>query len=69
MLTALYIEALMVDEELADQVWDLWNQEMIDDELAAIAWMLIVISSASSLCRRGQIQPIRRPPEMADRES
>jgi hypothetical protein len=25
MLTEAYIEALLVDEELADQVWDAWN--------------------------------------------
>jgi len=26
MLTEIYIEALMVDEELADQVWEAWNK-------------------------------------------
>ena len=26
MLTELYIEALLVDEELADQVWELWDR-------------------------------------------
>ena len=25
MLTEIYIEALLVDEELADQVWEAWN--------------------------------------------
>ena len=39
MLTELYIEALLVDEELADQVWELWDANVIDDELAAIAWL------------------------------
>ena len=35
MLTEIYIEALLVDEELADQVWGLWDADVIDDELAA----------------------------------
>ena len=38
MLTELYIEALLVDEELADLVWELWDGGLITDELAAIAW-------------------------------
>lgn len=41
MLTEIYIEALPVDEELADQVWVLWNAGVITDELAARAWLLI----------------------------
>lgn len=41
MLTQIYIEALLVDEDLADQVWELWNIGMIDDELAAIAGFLL----------------------------
>ena len=27
MLARLYVEALLVDESLADQVWELWNAE------------------------------------------
>ncbi len=38
MLTELYIDALLVDEDLADQVWELWDGGQIPDELAAIAW-------------------------------
>ncbi len=41
MLTELYIEALLVDEELADLVWELWDRGVIDGGLAAIAWMLL----------------------------
>ena len=41
MLTELYVEALLVDEEQADQVWELWDGGEIDDELAAIAWLLL----------------------------
>ena len=38
MLTEIYIEALLVDEELADQVWD---AREIDDSGAAVAWLFI----------------------------
>ena len=41
MLTEIYIEALLVDEELADQVWEAWDRRVIGDELAAIAWLLL----------------------------
>ena len=42
MLTEIYIEALLVDEELADQVWEAWDRGEIDDQIACIAWVLIV---------------------------
>ena len=38
MLTRLYVEALLRDESLADQVWELWNAGLIPDELAAEYW-------------------------------
>ncbi len=44
MLTEIYIEALLVDEELADQVWEAWDAGDADDETACIAWMLIAAS-------------------------
>ncbi len=53
MLTEVYIEALLVDEELADQVWHMWVADVIDDELAAIAWLLIVTFSLKHPYRRG----------------
>ena len=40
-LTEIYIEALLVDEELADQVWGVWNMREIDDQVAWLAWWLI----------------------------
>ena len=43
MLTELYIEALLVDEELADLVSDAWDAELISEELAAIAWLVIAV--------------------------
>ncbi len=42
MLTEIYIEALLVDAELADQVWEAWDKGEIDDLIACIAWVLIV---------------------------
>ena len=45
MLTELYIEALLVDEVQADQVWELWNAGLISDELGALGWWLICIHS------------------------
>ncbi len=41
MLTEIYIEALLVDEELADQVWEAWYSGEANDETACIAWILI----------------------------
>jgi len=44
MLTRLYVEALLADSRLADQVWELWelwDAGVISDDLAAIAWWLI----------------------------
>ncbi len=41
MLTELYIEALLVDEELADQVWEAWDAGEIDNLGAYIAWLRI----------------------------
>jgi hypothetical protein len=38
MLTEIYIEALLVDEDLADQVWEVG---MITDDLAAWAWWVM----------------------------
>ncbi len=41
MLAATYIEALLVDEELADQVWEAWDKGKVDSQIACIAWLLI----------------------------
>jgi len=53
MLTEAYIEALLVDEELADMVWEVWDARLISNDGATWAWLLIVISSAKHPCRRG----------------
>ncbi len=41
MLTEIYIEALLVDEELADQVWGAWDTGEIDDMAAVLAWWIM----------------------------
>ena len=41
MLRHIYIEALLVDEDLADQVWELWDKGKIDDQVAWLRWWLI----------------------------
>jgi len=37
MLTEAYIEALLVNEELADLVWELWSTGIIPNDVAALA--------------------------------
>jgi hypothetical protein len=44
MLTEIYIEALPVDAELADQVWEAWDAGEIDDLIAWFAWWNIAAS-------------------------
>ena len=41
MFTEIYVEALLADEDLADQVFELWNAGAIADEVAAIARFVI----------------------------
>ncbi len=48
MLTAIYIEALLANEELADQVWEAWDAENVSDAQAEIFWSLIVLAAQSS---------------------
>ena len=43
MLAEINISALLVDEELADQVWDAWDKGQIDDQIAWVAWMMIAM--------------------------
>ncbi len=42
MFTGIYIEALLVDEELADKIWEVWDRGEIDDQVAWLAGWLIV---------------------------
>ena len=41
MLTEIYVEALLVDEELADAVWENWHLGGITDAEATAAWLLL----------------------------
>ena len=43
MLTEIYIEALLVDEELADQVWEVCDADETDNQTACIAWTLLAM--------------------------
>ena len=45
MLTDIYIEALLVDEEQADQVWEAWDEGEIDDRMAWLARWLISLTT------------------------
>jgi hypothetical protein len=44
MLTEAYISALMVDEELADKVWEALDVGEIDDQTVWLAWWLITLN-------------------------
>ncbi len=54
MLTEIYIEALLANEALADQVWQLRNAGLVSDELAAVAWWAISQQSRDMPRRRLQ---------------
>ena len=45
MLTEIYIEALLVDEERADQVWEAWDVGEIDNQ---VAWLIVAVNCNSS---------------------
>ncbi len=49
MLIAIYIEALLVDEELADQVHDALMAGEIDEATAFLAWYLLAESLPAAL--------------------
>ena len=48
MLAELYVEALLVSESLADEVWALWDVGAITDEMAALAWLILAKQVAKS---------------------
>ena len=59
MLTEIYIEALLVDEELSHQVWEAWDKGEIDDQIAWLAWWLIAFRP---LCPRKRTFNLQRRP-------
>ena len=42
MLTEIYIDALLADEEPADLVWEAWDAGQITDEAVRLAWLTVV---------------------------
>ena len=53
MLTEIYIEAVLVDEDLADQVRELWDHGLISDQLAVWAWWLMFSHSMTAFTISG----------------
>ena len=49
MLCEIYIEALLVDEQLADPVWEARDAGEIDDGTVCITWMLIAMLRQSKV--------------------
>jgi len=49
MLTEICIEALLVDEELADQMWEAWDKGEIDHITAYLAWWRVANSAILKL--------------------
>ena len=47
MLTETYIKALLINEELADQVWETWDKGEIDSLVAVYIWLLIFGTTAN----------------------
>ncbi len=60
MVAEIYIEALLIDEELADQVWEAWDKGEISDFWAAWAWWWIA-NSPSCSSANPQIERILLP--------
>lgn len=34
------MQALLVDEDLADQIWEAWDRRLIDDKAAMVLWCM-----------------------------
>jgi len=49
MITEIYIEALLVYKDLADQVWEKWDAGLINDDCVRIAWWLVVNHARNGL--------------------
>ena len=44
MFTEIYVQALLVNEELADLVWTAWDKGEIDDQVAWLVWWMISLN-------------------------
>jgi len=60
MLTEIYIEALLVDEDLADQVWGAWDAGEIDDLTAWFAWLLVASRGGDERKVWREFEPLMR---------
>ena len=49
MLTVAYIEALLIDAEMADLVWEAWDQGEIDNVQSSFAWLIITVGFEPNL--------------------
>jgi hypothetical protein len=45
MLARLYVNTLVADGWAADEVWLLWGDGLIGDDLAAWAWLLLALET------------------------
>ena len=54
MLTEIYVEAPLVDEDLADAVWEAWAAGEADDQTACVDWALI--AGLVSSCLDGHVE-------------
>jgi hypothetical protein len=70
MLVDLYVEALLIDEGLADEVWELWNAGLISDDLAAMAWWIIALEQTQNEIQIDvRLMPLGVAESHRDRES
>ncbi len=53
MLTEIYIQAVLVDKDLADEVWEVWDEGEIDDFTAYLHGGLSASITPISPCRLG----------------
>lgn len=52
MLAELYIEALLANTKLADQIWEAWQAEKLSNDQAANAWTLVVANHSRHIVIR-----------------
>jgi len=56
LLTEIYIEALLVDEELADQFWEAWFADETSTETASMMWWWLIAAGAGEQKNGNRIQ-------------
>jgi hypothetical protein len=62
-VTEIYIEALLANEMLADQIWEEWQRGVITNDQAAAAWILVTDSQSTAEV------PVRGSSSIAQRNS